>query len=150
MVYPPLESLFPHRPPMRLLDSIVGEIDDGLVCKVVVRDDFVFLRDGEAEVVVCVELVAQSVACYAGLRDARRGLPPKNGLLVGCRDARFQGESLRVGDELTVSVKSQWVREPVASFSGRVLRGDELLAEVEVVVISAEGDLAQALGAFHG
>lgn len=147
MQYPPVDSLLPHKPPMRLVDSILHEVDDGLVCKVVVGDDFVFLRDGRAEMAVCIELVAQSVACLAGLRDVRAGRKPKSGLLVACRDARFSEGALRPGDELAVQVKSQWVKEPVASFTGQVRRADDVLADVEVVVISAEGDLLAAIGA---
>jgi len=130
---------------MRLIDAIVGEREDGLVCEVLVTGDFVFLRDGEAELAVCVELVAQAVACMSGLADVRRGRPSRPGLLVGCRDARFQGEKLRAGDRLLVEVRSQWVRAPVASFTGSVRRGAETIAEVEVTVVEAEGDLMSAV-----
>lgn len=121
---------------MRLVESIVDELDDGLVCKVVVDDDFIFLRDGGAEVAVCVELVAQSVGCCVGLADLRRGEEPRPGLLVGCREAQFYGDALCPGDVLLVRVRRLWVREPVASFSGEVTRDGERLASVEVCVVS--------------
>lgn len=121
---------------MRLIESIVDELDDGLVCKAVVHEDFVFLRDGGAEVAVCLELVAQSIGCYAGLADLRRGATPRPGLLVGCREARFCGDPLCLGDVLLVKVQKLWVREPVASFTGEVTREGERLARVEVCVVS--------------
>lgn len=150
MQYPPVSALVPHRPPMRLVDAIVGEVDGALVCRTEIKDDFVFLRDGQAELAVCVELVAQSVACFAGLRDVREGRRPKAGFLVGCRSARFDGEPLRPGDTLDITVKSSWVREPAASFAGRVVRRDAVVADVEVVVVSTDGDVAAAMGAFGG
>jgi len=128
---------------MRLVESVVEELVDGVVCKVVVGDDFVFLRDGEAEAAVCVELVAQSVACFVGLLDAREGITPRPGMLVGCRDARFYADKLRVGDELLVRVRRQWIRESMASFSGEVVRGDDLLATMELSVVA--GTAAGAL-----
>jgi predicted hotdog family 3-hydroxylacyl-ACP dehydratase len=150
MPFPPVEALLPHAPPMRLIDSITEEIEGGLVCKVVVDDGFVFLRDGEAELAVCIELVAQCIGCLAGLRDLRRGSPPRPGLLVGCRDARFHGEKLRAGDELAVKVETQWIREPVGNFRGQVKRRGDVVAEVEVMVISTDGDLVETIGAFRG
>ncbi len=148
--FPPVDRLLPHGPPMRLVDAVVAESEDGLVCRARIGDDFVFLRDGEAEIAVCVELVAQTVGCLVGLRDVREGRAPKPGLLVGCRDARFHAEKLRRGDELTIEIKTQWIREPVASFVGSVVRADDVLADVELVVVSAEGDLAEAYRGAHG
>jgi hypothetical protein len=69
-------------------------------------------------------------------------------LLVACKTARFHGDSLRVHDELTVSTKKLWVREPVASFSGQVTRADALLAEVELTVIATD-DAVAAMKAFR-
>jgi len=121
---------------MRLVTEIVEELDAGLICRVAIGQDFVFLRAGEADAVVCVELVAQTVACFVGLAEHREGIAPRGGLLVGCRDARFHVEKLRAGDDLLVRVQRQWIREPAASFTGSVTRGAELVADVELSVVS--------------
>lgn len=134
--FPPVADLLDHEPPMRLVDEIVEELPEGLVCRATIGDDFVFLRDGEVDALVCVELVAQTVACCVGLADVRRSDAPRGGLIVGCRDARFNVERLAVGDELVVRVKRQWVKEPAASFTGEVLRGSDVLATVELAVIA--------------
>jgi predicted hotdog family 3-hydroxylacyl-ACP dehydratase len=147
-MYPSVASLLPHGPPMLLVDAIVAEVEGGLVCRSVIREDFPFLRDGEAELVVCMELVAQTVGCFTGLVDGRRGGKPRPGLLVGCRDARFTGEPLRVGDELTITIATRWVKEPVACFHGFVERRDARIAEVEITVV-ATPDLAAAVEAMH-
>ncbi len=144
--FPPVEQLLPHGPPMLLVDSIVDEIDDGLICKAVIADDFVFLRDGEASVAVCVELVAQTIGCYAGLRDHRAKRPASPGLLVGIRSATFlPGAVLRSGDELRTTVRSRWVQEPVASFTGEVVRGEEVLATVEMSVAASTPEMLRSL-----
>lgn len=121
---------------MLLVDEIVEELPAGLVCKAAIRDDFVFLRGEEVDALVCVELVAQAVGCCVGLADVRQNDAPRGGLIVGCRDARLFVEKLHLGDELLVRVKREWVREPAASFSGEVRRGDELLATVELAVVA--------------
>jgi len=149
MSYPPVAKLLPHGPPMMLVDSIVDETEGGLVCRVVIAPDFPFLKDGEAELVVCVELIAQTVACLPGRVDHKKGTPPRPGLLVGCRDARFSGEPLRPGDDLTVAVQTRWVREPVACFVGSVDRASARIADAEVVVV-ATNDVATAMEAMHG
>lgn len=107
---------------MRLIESVVEERSDGIVCRVVIDDRFVFLRDGTAEIAVCMELVAQAVGCCVGLEELRRGEEPRGGLLVGCRQADFAPGRLHAGDELLVTVEKLWVREPIASFSGEVTR----------------------------
>jgi predicted hotdog family 3-hydroxylacyl-ACP dehydratase len=123
---------------MILIDAIVDEVPGGVVCRATIGPDSLFVRDGAASSVVCVELVAQSVAAFVGLTDRREGGEPRGGLLVGCRDAQFHVEHLSVGDDLRVSVRRQWIREPAASFAGAVKRGTELVATVELTVVSGE------------
>lgn len=150
--YPAVERLVPHGPPMRLVDEIVGTVPDGIVCRTRIGDDFVFLRGDEVDIAVTIELVAQAIACYSGLRDHAEGSVPKPGLLVGCRTAKFVAPCLRRGDELLITARSQWVREPVASFTGDVTRDGEVIASVELsVVIASKETLAAALeGAGRG
>jgi len=144
--FPDVDRLVPHGPPMRLVDAIVDEIPDGIVCRTKIGDDFVFLKGDEVDVAVCIELVAQAIACYSGLRDHAAGNAPKPGLLVGCRTAKFVAPCLKRGDDLRITARSQWVREPVASFTGEVTRDGELLASVELsVVIASEDQLKAAL-----
>ncbi len=138
--YPGVDRLLPHGPPMRLVDAIVEEIPDGIVCRTHIGDDFVFLKGNEVDVAICIELVAQAVACYAGLRDHAEGNLPKPGLLVGCRTATFIAPFLKRGDDLRITAKSQWVREPVASFTGEVTRDGELVASVELSVVIASAE----------
>jgi predicted hotdog family 3-hydroxylacyl-ACP dehydratase len=133
---PGVERLLAHGPPMRLIDSVVEAHTKGVTCRAKIAEDFVFLRDGEAESVVSVELVAQAIGCFVGLSDFRDGHPPRKGLLVGVREASFSEKKLRVGDELVVTAEEQWIRESAASFSGEVRRGDELLARVVLLVVS--------------
>lgn len=121
---------------MRLVDAVVEVLTDGLVCTTRVGPDFVFLRDGRADVAVCLELIAQAVACYSGLADRRKGLAPRAGLFVGCRDARFHADALTAGDELRITVHEEWVREPAASFRGEVARGADVIATAVISVVS--------------
>lgn len=136
--FPPVSELLPQGPPMRLVDSVVEERPDGVVSRVVIDPDFVFLRSGRADIVVCLELVAQTVGCYAGLADLRSGTARRPGLMVGCRDARFFDDALYVGDELQVSVQRLWIRESVASFRGEVTRAGRVIARVDVSVVSGD------------
>ena len=133
---------------MRLLDEVVGESEETLVCRTTIREEFPFLREGEAEVAVCLELVAQTVACLTGLSDRRRNAEPRPGLLVGVRDAKFVGAPLRVGDELDTTVTKRWVRDPVACFHGFVERRSERIAELEVTVVATD-DLDSAMEALQ-
>lgn len=129
---------------MRLVDRVLEELPGGLSCQTRIGPDFVFLRDGRVDIAVCLELIAQTVACYSGLADRRKGLTPRGGLFVGCRDARFHAGEIRQDDELRIDVHQEWVREPAASFRGEVTRGAETLATAVISVVSGI-DLATVL-----
>src|SRR5262245_17976102 len=75
--FPPVTELLPHRAPMLLVSEVIRATDDGVTCTAVVGEDFPFLRNGEADISVCVELIAQAAGCCVGLADLREGRSPQ-------------------------------------------------------------------------
>ena len=119
---------------MVLIDSVVDHRERTITCATTIRADHPFLDGDTVDVLVCVELVAQSVAAYAGYRDRLAGRPLTHGFLVSCREATFEVSSLGLGDSLRIETSHTWGDERVGSFAGRVSRDGVTVAEVVVGV----------------
>lgn len=82
----PLAELLPHAGDMILLDSIESWDDDSIVAQARVANDRLFaLPDGSWPVWLGIELMAQAVAAYAGLRAKNSGGQVQLGFLLGTR-----------------------------------------------------------------
>lgn len=132
-----LHDYVPHRPPMLLLDELVTEREDQVVCRATVAEAWPFCEAGEVNPLVMIELVAQACAVYVGVRARREGNPPQVGMLVGCREAELLAPRLVVGDELTITARPLFGQVQVTAFEGTVHRGAELCARMTLSVVAA-------------
>jgi predicted hotdog family 3-hydroxylacyl-ACP dehydratase len=133
---------------MLLIDAMVDHGERSIACTAAIGPDHPFLEgDGESvDALLCLELVAQSVAAYAGYRDRLAGRPLRHGFLVSCREATFEVPALRLGDALRIETRHTWGDDLAGSFAGRVLRDGVSVAEVVVGVYrgSLDGALVGA------
>lgn len=120
---------------MLLLDRVVAATDRSVTCEVALTKDFVFLENGVADVLVCVELVAQTVGAYVGLQQREKGEPPQTGFLVGCRNAVFSSDCLSEGEQLIVQAEHVWGDGAFGKFAGQVERGGVVIASMDVSVV---------------
>ncbi len=117
MSFPPLDDLIPHRPPMRLIEEIVGEVDGVFVCRGSIPAELAI--DGLASPMLGIEMGAQAAAVMAALdQQATEGdrKAPAIGYLVSIRAARFETPTLPAGSPLTVSVRPLGGMRPLASY----------------------------------
>jgi predicted hotdog family 3-hydroxylacyl-ACP dehydratase len=138
MTHPSIETLVPHRRPMLLLDSVTAWADRTITCTASVGPDHPFLEDGEVDIMICVELVAQAVAAYVGYLDYQKGQPAKVGFLISCREAVFDAPALHVGDELEITTNHIWGSVTLGSFGGQVSRNGVRIATVEIGVFGGQ------------
>ncbi|MCA3013182.1 MAG: hypothetical protein INH41_12375 [Myxococcaceae bacterium] len=83
--FPPISELVPHQGPMVLLDRVLAESRDGLTAEAIVRAGRPFVRDAGWPALVGLELMAQTMAAWSGLRARRAGRAPRLGFLAGTR-----------------------------------------------------------------
>lgn len=82
----PLADLLPHAGDMILLDSIEHWDEESIVAQARVAGDRLFVRpDGSWPAWLGIELMAQAVAAYAGLRAKHSGGQVQLGFLLGTR-----------------------------------------------------------------
>lgn len=123
MSAPHPESLIPHRAPMRLIEEIVGETEEGFVCRGRIPADLAV--DGGASPTLGVEMGAQAAAVHAALeRRAEGAEAARVGYLVSIRDARFHGSSLPAERPLTARVRPRGGVHPLATYEIDILDGD--------------------------
>jgi 3-hydroxyacyl-[acyl-carrier-protein] dehydratase len=127
---PDLDDLLPHRPPMRFVEGIETEMDDGLVCAVRVPERSAFAEGGSAPALVTLEMAAQSAAVLEALlrfREARDS-GARVGYLVGARDVRFARARVPAGETLFTAVRLSAIALPLCTYAFDVGQGSEVVA----------------------
>lgn len=99
----PLAELLPHAGDMILIDAIERFDDEQIFTRLTVKPDGLFnLPDGSLPAWVGVELMAQSVAAFAGCHARQKGNPPELGFLLGTRKFECNVEAFAPGSKLTI------------------------------------------------
>lgn len=125
----PVESLLPHRGPLRLVDSLIDYDAERVKVALTVRDATPF-GDGAGGVpaYVGLEYMAQTIQVFSGLELHAAGQPPKIGLLIGTRHYQCSVPRFNDGAVLVVSAT-------------RVMGGDEALWVFDCHIADEQGVL---------
>ncbi len=141
---PAIEALLPHRMPMRLVDGVL-EIDENHIRTFsVVKETWPLSSGRGAEMILAVEIIAQSAAALYHQRKKRSG-EPQIDFLVGIKDARFYEEILPLHGELTADVRIVSAIGNYGIFQGNLKHGAEILCETMVQGWEPEEELWEAI-----
>lgn len=98
-----LAELLPHAGDMILLDAVDEFDSESIRTRLQVRPGGLFnLADGSLPAWLGIELMAQSIAAYAGCRARQAGLPVELGFLLGTRNYQCNVERFALGAELRI------------------------------------------------
>ncbi len=139
----PIEALLAHRPPMLLLDKVVGYDDRSLVAGVTITQSSLFLGPQGVPAHVAIEYMAQTCGAYAGAMALDAGEPVKIGFLLGTRLCRLLVPWFRVGDRLVVSATIDFRDERMAAFDCKIEIDGNLAADAQLKVYQPDNDLLQ-------
>ena len=99
----PLAELLPHAGDMILIDQVLSFDEEQIHTRLTVTPSGLFNRpDGSLPAWVGIELMAQSVAAYAGCRARQKGEAVELGFLLGTRKYECNVEHFPAGAELTI------------------------------------------------
>jgi predicted hotdog family 3-hydroxylacyl-ACP dehydratase len=99
----PLAELIPHAGDMILIDQVLAFDEEQIHTRLTVKPGGLFNgADGSLPAWVGVELMAQTVAAYAGCRARQRGNAVELGFLLGTRKFECNVVHFPVGTELTI------------------------------------------------
>lgn len=117
-VFPALDALLPHRPPMRFLTAILREEKDGLTCTARIPSRCALVAGGSAQPIAAIEAAAQAAAAWEALRRSRHAgvAKPRIGYLVALRDVFFFTGSVAAEQDLLVSVSLEAAAPPLTHY----------------------------------
>jgi predicted hotdog family 3-hydroxylacyl-ACP dehydratase len=115
-----VETLIPHRLPMRLVEEIVAVDEDSIVTASVVRETWPTATDGTVRSLVLVELIAQSAAVLQGWKERHEKSTAVGGLLVGIHHAIRTRPTVPFGTRLLCSVRISHGATNYLAFEGEV------------------------------
>ncbi|CAH0253940.1 3-hydroxylacyl-ACP dehydratase [Pseudomonas mediterranea] len=99
----PLAELLPHAGDMILIDRVVAFDDEQIHTHATIKPGGLFNRDdGSLPAWVGIELMAQSVAAFAGCHARRRGDAVELGFLLGTRKFECNVDCFPAGTELDI------------------------------------------------
>jgi predicted hotdog family 3-hydroxylacyl-ACP dehydratase len=100
--FPAIEELLPHRGAMRWVDRVVDASDHSVTVECTVRRGMPFVAEAGWPAWVGIELMAQAIGAWAGLRAREAGLPIRLGFLLGTRHYASEHSFFPVGARLRV------------------------------------------------
>lgn len=120
---PPIDELIPHRSPMRFVERLVGEAEDGITCLARVPAACALVSHGSVEAFVGLEAAAQAAAVWEAVRRSRAGGggPPRIGYLVAARDVTMYRETIPAGADLFASIRFETAAGPLSNYGVEVV-----------------------------
>jgi predicted hotdog family 3-hydroxylacyl-ACP dehydratase len=132
---------------MRLVDRLVECSEDDVVAECTVRDGL-FSDESGLPAWVGIELMAQTIASWAGYHAVQAGTPVKLGFLLGTRRYAAQVSSFQSGATLTIHAHREMSAENgLGVFVCRILHDDAELATASLNVFQPSNVEAYLSGA---
>ncbi|MDO5058398.1 MAG: thioester dehydrase [Neisseria sp.] len=97
--------LLPHSGHMVLLDRVTACTPDSLSAEASVSDGHILLENGVLPCTMGMEIMAQGIGAFAGLRAEAAGEPVRLGYLLGTRKLNLFADHIPVGTKLVVDVR---------------------------------------------
>ncbi|MFC4764785.1 hotdog family protein [Dyella koreensis] len=103
MTLPPIAEVLPHTGDMILLDRVIELAAERIVCTRTVRAGNTFVEsDGTLPAWVGIELMAQTIATWAGCHARAAGEPIRLGFLLGARQYQCDVDAFSADSELRI------------------------------------------------
>ncbi|MFM5004004.1 thioester dehydrase [Aeromonas hydrophila] len=145
---PAIETLLPHQAPMLLLDRLCAADAQQARCETRIGARHALLLDGEGNLPgwVGIELMAQTIAAWAGMQGRLRGEPVRIGMLLGSRKYRCLRPAFAAGSLLTIEACCLLQDGGMASFDCRILLAGEECAQARLSTYQpSSGELSDLL-----
>jgi predicted hotdog family 3-hydroxylacyl-ACP dehydratase len=144
---PEVSELLVHRDRMCLIDRVLEVDATRAVTEVTIREDDLFCFDGEVGGWVGIELMAQTVAIWAGWQARARGEVPKIGFLLGTRRYTSHRPRFLPGDRLRIEVSHEWWSDGgLGQFACAILMESETVATAALTVYEPQDASAEVSG----
>jgi len=125
---PRLDELLPHRPPMRFVERVVDETEEGITCLARLPGDCALVDQGTALAAVALEAAAQTAAVRESLRHWREATSsqPRICYLVSVRDAVLYRETIPADVDLYAAIRLVTRSGPLCTYAVEVMTEDAM------------------------
>jgi len=130
-----IDTLMPHRRPLRLIDEILSVDEDSAVSAATINRQWPLLADGAANPIVLVELVAQTAAALGGFKK-KRGAAAGGGLIVGIKSANFFIDAIPLHSRIITRSTTRLLIDNFKEITGVVRIDDAVVAEIALQSVS--------------
>ncbi len=127
-----IETMIPHRGRMRLIERVVAVDDQKAITAATTSPAWPLYGEGSVDVLVTIELAAQTAALLEGWKRLRSGRGGTSGWLVGIKSAEFGVSRLPVPATLITEVAKSYALEGYAVFGGTVRLDERIVATLNV------------------
>jgi len=127
-----IDTLVPHRRPLRLIDEIISISGNSATTAATVSPVWPTFANGAAHALVLIELVAQTAAViggYKAITDPSDGRV-KKGMLVGIKQAAFMMDAIPLNARITTSATTHVLLENFKEITGVAKIGDKIIGEM--------------------
>jgi predicted hotdog family 3-hydroxylacyl-ACP dehydratase len=139
---PPIETLLPHREPMRFVEGIVGEAEDGVTCAARIPGACALVSAGAAPAIVAIEAAAQAAAVWEALRAGPQEGSSRLGFLVSARDVVLHAATIPAETPLLASARLVAHAGPLAHYEVEVSQDSHPLLRGTIGAYLEEAELS--------
>jgi predicted hotdog family 3-hydroxylacyl-ACP dehydratase len=134
-MFPDIETLIPHRAPMRWIDALTDHTETTANATTCFRADHFAVNNGFALESALVECIAQTVAAALGWRTATSGPTgaPANGMLVSVSNFRIHAQP-PLDKTLNIEVRQLKRLGPMLLVTGQISHDGKTIAEGQLML----------------
>ena len=125
-----IESLIPHREPIKIISKVLDIQEDFAIATAVVNPNWPLFDGDAADSLVLIEAIAQTAALVEGYKRSKQGKAGVKGWLVGIKNAEFNVAKIPVDTQLTVFVNSKYSFDNYGVVQGIIKTGEDILATI--------------------
>ena len=135
-----IDTLVPHRRPLRLIDGILSISGNTATTIATVTPTWPTITRGAVHALVLIELVAQTAATIGGYKaitnpsDGR----VKKGMLVGIKHATFAIDTIPLNTKITTWAETRMLLENFKEITGVAKIGDDTIGEMTLQGVQSE------------
>jgi len=130
-----VEELLPHRDPMIFIDQVTAVESDAAESVTHFSADHIIAVDQGIPAYAGLEVMAQTIAAWAGFHDLEAGRDVKVGFLLGSRKYKASRPFFNVGEKLTTHIKLQLQADNgLSSFKCSIHAHDEEVCSADIKV----------------
>ncbi|MEB3753615.1 3-hydroxylacyl-ACP dehydratase [Acinetobacter sp. MD2(2019)] len=122
--------LIPHQAPMIFVDELCETGDDYVITQLTIRPELMFYEPEGLPSWVAIEIMAQSIAVFAGVQGKKNQQSPKVGYLLGTRKMNLPISHFKPNDVLKIKVQQLYLHEGLGQFQCELSNAEQTLSAV--------------------